>query len=156
MLLNPDPRPLDKRLGQRFFRNAPQRQGVYLMRDAADSVLYVGKTKTLQQRLRNYRIANPDRMPRRHLRMLWEVARIEFQFCSGECAALKHESKLLHSLKPKFNRAGGWPAKNGFIVWRFVQKHLELAATEVTEPGRQRFGPLGGASPYLRQAFARM
>src|ERR1022692_3371231 len=111
MLLIPDPRPLDRRLGQRFFRNAPKRPGVYLMRDAADNVIYVGKARNLQQRLRNYRIANPDRMPRRHLRMLREVARIEFEICACEAAALERESSLLKALKPRYNRAGVWPGK---------------------------------------------
>ena len=156
MLLLPDPKPLDERLGRRFFRKAPKRAGVYLMRDAADNVLYVGKAKNLQQRLRNYRIANPDRMPRRHLRMLREVARIEFQFCPDEAAALKHESKLLRSLKPRFNRAGVWPGKTRFLVWRFAQAHLELAVTEVPEPAWQRFGPLGGACRYLHHTLARL
>jgi excinuclease ABC subunit C len=116
LLLIADPRPLDERLGRAFFREAPKRPGVYLMRDAADRVLYVGKARNLQQRLRNYRIANPDRMPRRQLRMVREVARIEFQFCPSEAAALKRESKLLLSLKPRFNRAGVWPGKTRFLV----------------------------------------
>ena len=98
-LLFPDPKPLDQRLGRRFFRKAPRRPGVYLMKDASDRVLYVGKAKDLKQRLNHYRVANPDRMPRRHLRMVREVARIEFQFCANEAAALKRESKLLRSLK---------------------------------------------------------
>jgi hypothetical protein len=78
MLLIPDPKPLDERLGQKFFRKAPKRPGVYLMRDAEDNVLYVGKAKNLQQRLRNYRIANPDRCPG----VTWDAAsgRIEFRF----------------------------------------------------------------------------
>src|ERR1044071_3784548 len=130
MLLIPDPTPLAERLGQKFFRKAPKRPGVYLMRDAADNVLYVGKAKNLQQRLRHYRTANPDRMPRRHLRMLREVARIELQICPGESAALKHESKLLRSLKPRFNRAGVWPGKTSFIVWRIAREHIELGLTE--------------------------
>ena len=116
LLLIADPRPLDERLGRAFFREAPKRPGVYLMRDAADRVLYVGKARNLQQRLRNYRIANPDRMSRRQLRMVREVARIEFQFCPSEAAALKRESKLLLSLKPRFNRAGVWPGKTRFLV----------------------------------------
>jgi predicted GIY-YIG superfamily endonuclease len=156
MLLIPDPKPLDERLGPRFFRKTPKRPGVYLMRDATDNVLYVGKAKNLQQRLGNYRIANPDRMPRRHLRMLREVARIEFQLCPGESAALKRESKLLRSLKPRFNRAGVWPGKTRFIVWRFVQEQLQLAVTDVPEPAWQRFGPLGGAARYLHQTLARL
>jgi len=81
LLLLPDPRPLDERLGRQFFVQAPKQPGVYLMRDAADNVLYVGKAKSLKQRLGSYRIVNPDRMPRRHLRMLRQVARIEIQIC---------------------------------------------------------------------------
>ena len=133
LLLIPDPRPLDERLGRRFFRKAPKRPGVYVMRDAAEKVLYVGKAKDLQRRLRNYRIANPDRMPRRHLRMVREVARIELQFCRNESAALRHESKLLRSLKPPFNRAGVWPGKTKFFVWRRMEEQLELAVTDVPE-----------------------
>lgn len=156
MLLIPDPRPLDQRLGRNFFRQAPKRPGVYVMRDKADNVLYIGKAKNLRQRLRNYRIANPDRMPRRHLRMLRQVARIEFQFCSGESAALKRESKLLRSLKPRFNRAGVWPGKKRFLVWRRVDDQLELSVAEVPETGWQRFGPLGGGAWHLHQTLSRM
>src|SRR5208282_3996019 len=94
-LLFPDPKPLDQRLGKKFFRRAPRRPGVYLMKDANGRVLYVGKAKDLKQRLNHYRVANPDRMARRHLRMVREVANIELQFCPNEAAALKHESRLL-------------------------------------------------------------
>ena len=142
-LLFPDPKPLDQRLGRSFFRRTPRRPGVYLMRDAADRVLYVGKAKDLKQRLNHYRLANPDRMPRRHLRLVREVARIEFQFCANESAALRQESKLLRSLKPRFNRAGVWPGKARFIVWRVRGEHVELAVMETPEPGWQRFGVIG-------------
>lgn len=155
-LLFPDPRPLDQRLGATFFRHAPRRPGVYLMKDAADNVLYVGKARDLKQRLNNYRVANPDRMPRRHLRMVREVARIEFQFCPSESAALRHESKLLRSLKPRFNRAGVWPGKPRFIVWRLDGEMLELGITEIPEPAWRRFGPLNGSARSLHHALARL
>jgi predicted GIY-YIG superfamily endonuclease len=156
LLLIPDPRPLDERLGRKFFRHAPKRPGVYLMRDAADRVLYVGKARNLQQRLRNYRIANPDKMPRRHLRMVRQVARIEFQFCPGESAALKRESKLLRSLRPKFNRAGVWPGKTKFLVWRLVEQQLQLSVADVPETGWRRFGPLGSNAFHLRGTLLRL
>jgi predicted GIY-YIG superfamily endonuclease len=155
-LLFPDPKPLDQRLGKKFFRRAPQRPGVYLMKDANDRVLYVGKAKDLKQRLNHYRLANPDRMPRRHLRMVREVDRIEFQFCPNETAALKHESKLLRSLKPKFNRAGVWPGKSRFIVWRFTAQRLELGVVETPETDWRRFGPLNGSAHGLHRSLARL
>ncbi len=77
MLLFPDPRPLVERLGADFFRRAPDHPGVYLMRDASDTVLYIGKAKSLRKRLASYRVANPERMRRRHLRLLHAVVRNE-------------------------------------------------------------------------------
>ncbi len=156
LLLMPDARPLEQRLGRTFFRKAPRRPGVYLMRDAADNVLYVGKAKDLRQRLNNYRVANPDRMPRRHLRMVREVMRIEFQFCPTETLALAHEAQLLRSLKPKFNRAGVWPGKTRFLVWRLREMRLELSVAETPEPDWQRFGPLGSGAIHLQRALARL
>src|ERR1019366_5494127 len=155
-LLFPDPKPLDQRLGKKFFRRAPRRPGVYLMKDASDRVLYVGKAKDLKQRLNHYRVANPDRMPRRHLRMVREVARIEFQFCANEAAALKHESRLLRSIKPRFNRAGVWPGKTRFIAWRVRGEQFEMTVVETPEPGWQRYGPLNGVAREVYRSLARL
>jgi GIY-YIG catalytic domain len=156
MLLIPDPRPLDERLGASFFRNAPKRPGVYLMRDANEKVLYVGKAKSLRSRLQNYRIANPDKMPRRHLKILRQVARIEFRFSPNETAALKDESALIRAIKPKFNRAGVWPGKTKFIAWQVVDDGLELAITEVPQPAWQRFGPMNSSARYLHETISRL
>lgn len=156
LLLIPDPKPLDKRLGKRFFKKAPRRPGVYLMKDAQGTVVYVGKAKDLKQRLGNYRLANPDRMARRHLRMVNEVARIDFEFCPSEAAALKQEKKLIRTLRPKFNRAGVWPGKVKFLAWRRDGHALELSVVETPQTGWQRFGPLGGGAVYLQRSLARL
>ena len=156
LLLMPDARPLESRLGRTFFRKAPRRPGVYLMRDAADNVLYVGKAKNLRQRLNNYRIANPDRMPRRHLRMVRQVTRIEFKFSPTETSALAHEARLLRSLKPRFNRAGVWPGKTRFLAWRMRETRLELSVVETPEPDWRRFGPLGSGAIHLQRALSRL
>ncbi len=156
LLLLPDPRPLVERLGQDFFRQAPERPGVYLMRDAGDTVLYVGKAKNLRKRLGSYRVANPDRMPRRHLRLLRSVARIEIQECPDELSALARESELLHELKPKFNRAGTWPASSNCFAWRRTGDTLELAITETPENGWLTFGRRGRAAVFLRAVLVRL
>ena len=156
LLLIPDPRPLDQRLGRDFFRQAPRRPGVYLMKDARDNVLYVGKAKDLKQRLNNYRVANPDRMPRRHLRMVTEVQRIELQFCGTESAALEQEARLLRSLKPKFNRAGVWPGKARFIAWRVREDQLDLTVVETPGADWRRFGPMGSSAFHLQHTLSRL
>lgn len=155
-LLFADPRPLVDRLGRDFFRHLPECPGVYLMRDAREAVLYVGKAKNLRKRLGSYRVANPDRMPRRHLRMLWAVERIEWQECPDETSALARESELLRALKPRFNRAGTWPAAPRFLVWRSQSDGVELAVTEKPEAGWCVVGPSGARMIYLHRALVRL
>ncbi len=156
ILLFPDPHPLVERLGRDFFRQLPERPGVYLMRDAHDIVLYVGKAKNLRKRLCSYRVANPDRMPRRHLRLLRSVTRIELQECADESAALAREAELLRALKPKFNRAGTWPSKTCFLVWRCAEARFELAITESPPPDARHLGPLGSGAIFLRAVLVRL
>ena len=149
-------KPLVERLGRKFFRKVPARPGVYFMRDATGEVVYVGKAKNLRQRLRNYRVANPERVPRRHLRLMREVARIDFDLCHNESAALAREAKMLRRLKPKFNRAGVWPGKAQFLTWRFAGQGAQFSVHEIPPPGWERFGPLGGYAPRLLGSVVRL
>jgi predicted GIY-YIG superfamily endonuclease len=152
----PDPHPLDDRLGKMFFRQAPQQAGVYLMRDQQDRVLYVGKARNLRQRLNSYRLANPDRMPRRHLRLVRLVARIELQLCADESAALAREAALLRELKPRFNRAGVWPGKTKYLAWRPADAALEFATMDSPLSDWRQSGPLNSLALYLQATLARL
>lgn len=156
MLLFPDPRPLVERLGAEFFRQAPESPGVYLMRDRAEAVLYVGKAKSLRKRLASYRVANPDRLPRRHLRLLRAVARIDLEQCADEAAALARESELLRSLRPRFNRAGTWPGAPRFLGWRLTETGLEMVISGEIDEDWQRHGPIGSSAVWLRAALLRL
>ena len=149
-------RPLVERLGRRFFRKAPTQPGVYSMRDARGEVVYVGKAKNLRQRLRSYRVANPERVSRRHLRLMREVVRIDFDLCPTESAALAREAKLLRRLKPRFNRAGVWSGKARFLTWRFAEEAVQFSVQEVPPLGWERFGPLGSYTPRLLGSLVRL
>jgi excinuclease UvrABC nuclease subunit len=110
MWLFPPPRPLVDRLGAAFFRTLPRRPGVYLMCGPGEGVLYVGKAKDLRRRLACYRVANPERFPRRIIRLLHQVTRIEWDVCATEEAAVDRERALIVLLMPRFNAAGKvWP-----------------------------------------------
>lgn len=154
--LFPLEKPLVQRLGKKFFRRIPTQAGVYKMHDAQNNIVYVGKAKDLRQRLGSYRVAHSERMPRRQLRMLRLVTRIEFDLCLDEANALKHEAKLIRELKPKFNRAGVRPGRTQFLAWRFAEQTLEFAVQETPLAGWERFGPLGGYAPRLRATLARL
>jgi predicted GIY-YIG superfamily endonuclease len=126
------------------------------MRDAADQVVYVGKAKNLRQRLASYRVANPDRLPRRHLRLLRAVARIEVEECEDERAALRREAELLRSLRPRFNRAGTLPATPRFLAWRIGGGTLEISLPTQSIPGWEVHGPFNSGAIWLRAALLRL
>jgi len=108
--LFPPPKPLVERFGDEFFRVLPSGPGVYFMCGATEGVLYVGKARNLRKRLSSYRVANPERLPRRIVRLLHRVTRIEFDLCTTEEAARNREEQLICVLNPRFNGAGKvWP-----------------------------------------------
>jgi hypothetical protein len=155
-LLFADPRPLVERLGGDFFRRLPQCPGVYLMFDTGGTVLYVGKARNLRKRLASYRVANPDRRPRRHLRLLRAVARIDIEESADEPAALAREAQLLRTLRPRFNRAGTWPAPQKFLGYRVTDKGLQLAILSAPAADCRLHGPHGAGARHLRNAIARL
>lgn len=73
---------------------------------ATEGVLYVGKARNLRKRLSSYRVADPERLPRRIIRLLHRVTRIEFDICPTEETARNREELLICVLNPQFNGAG--------------------------------------------------
>lgn len=80
----------------------PEEPGVYLMRDEAGSVLYVGKANSLRQRLRNYFTPNPA-VDRRIGAMISKIASYDTIICANELEALVLEANLIKRYKPPYN-----------------------------------------------------
>lgn len=115
----PPPRPLVDRFGDDFFRQVPAVPGVYFLCGPDAGVLYVGKARNLRRRLSSYRVADPERMPRRMVRLLHQVTRIEWDLCPSETVARHREELLICVLNPKFNRAGRvWPSSSAWRNWQ--------------------------------------
>jgi len=80
----------------------PTTPGVYLMRDAEEVVLYVGKAKNLRARLRSYFSAQGD--GRAHIRFLMaRVASLETLITDTEKEALILENTLIKQHRPRYN-----------------------------------------------------
>ena len=80
----------------------PSGPGVYLYRDAAGTVLYVGKAKSLRNRVRSYFQESRAHDPRRD-RMIGRIADVEFIVTDTESEALALENNLIKHNKPKYN-----------------------------------------------------
>ncbi len=83
-------------------REFPHSPGVYLMKDAAGRVIYVGKAKSLRSRAGSYflKAAAEDR---RTAELVREIADIDFLEAASEVDALLVEARLIKDIQPKFN-----------------------------------------------------
>ncbi|HEV2968413.1 MAG TPA: excinuclease ABC subunit UvrC [Pirellulales bacterium] len=85
-------------------REFPQTPGVYLMKDAAGVVIYVGKAKSLRARAGSYflKAAADDR---RTADLVKEIHDIDFVPAESEVDALLVEARLVKDIQPKYNRS---------------------------------------------------
>lgn len=87
--------------GKVFAGKLPTRPGVYLMRDAEGTVLYVGKARNLRKRVASYFDARPK--VERIMRMITRVCAIEVSLTRTEGEALLLENEWIKALKPRYN-----------------------------------------------------
>src|SRR3990170_6917494 len=80
----------------------PAGTGVYMMKDARNEVIYVGKAKNLKNRVRSYFQCSGDE--RLFIRFLVKrIADIDFVLTDTEKEALILENNLIKQFKPRFN-----------------------------------------------------
>ena len=82
----------------------PESPGVYLFKDAAGVVLYVGKAKRLRSRVRSYFNADPLASAKTRV-LVRQIADVETIVLPTEAHALILESNLIKEYKPRFNIA---------------------------------------------------
>ena len=80
----------------------PQQPGVYLMKNAAGDIIYIGKAVNLRSRVRSYfhRSAQRDARTRRFVR---DIADIEWIVVGSELEALVLENQLIKQYQPRYN-----------------------------------------------------
>jgi excinuclease ABC subunit C len=89
-------------LVQEQLKRMPHRPGVYLMRDAARNILYVGKANDLHNRVRSY-FVDPVQLSEKTARLAAEIADIDFFIATSEEEALILENNLIKQYHPRFN-----------------------------------------------------
>lgn len=82
-------------------KTLPLRPGVYRMLDAGGEVLYVGKARTLKNRVTNY--TQVTRLPRRLQRMVSQTRSMEIVTTGSEAEALLLEAQLIKRYRPPYN-----------------------------------------------------
>jgi len=102
MMSDPSP-PADNSLAAEKVRSFPQTPGVYLMKDAAGRVIYIGKAKNLRSRAGSYFLKAAAEDPRT-AKLVPEIRDIDYLDAESEIDALLMEARLVKDILPKFNR----------------------------------------------------
>jgi len=114
----------------------PELPGVYIMRDKDNNVLYVGKAKVLQNRLRSY--LNPENPRIRD--MVSYVDQVDYIITSSEMEALILENNLIKQYKPPYNvRLRDDKTYPYILVTR--ERYPTLIVTRRMEEEGEYFGP---------------
>ena len=93
---------------KKTIQNLPVTPGVYQYFDSKGKLLYVGKAKSLKNRVKNYWRFTPEFKPNptqspRILKMLYEAESLDYIVVETEEDALILENSLIKQLKPKYN-----------------------------------------------------
>ncbi|HVB26137.1 MAG TPA: excinuclease ABC subunit UvrC [Ktedonobacteraceae bacterium] len=87
---------------QSVLNSLPHTPGIYLMKDAAGTILYVGKAISLYNRVRSYFQESTDLSPKNRS-MVAKIDDIEFVVVKNEVEALVLESNYIKQYRPKYN-----------------------------------------------------
>lgn len=83
-------------------KKLPGRPGVYIMHDARDEIIYVGKAISLKNRVRQYFQTSRNKGPKIE-QMVQRICRFEYIVTGSELEALVLESNLIKEHRPKYN-----------------------------------------------------
>ena len=164
----------DRKFGREFLSESTTGPAVYLFRDGAGDVIYVGKAKNARRRLSQYRNATRRKVHRKMRAIVREAESLEIREQPTESEALLVENELIRSLRPAFNVEGAfdflYPAigigrHEGRLVLCFTSDPETFAALDLSWHGTFRprwrarqafdslcllFGHLGHAEPRSR------
>ena len=107
-----------------MIKNLPETTGVYIMRDAADAIIYVGKAVNIRSRIRQH--AADKSIKERALTE--HTARIETRPTDSEVEALLLECELIKKFQPRYNvslKDGKNYRRNNCIKEKFLFKVIE-------------------------------
>src|ERR687894_2679895 len=124
----------------------PASPGVYIFKDAAGTVLYVGKAKNIRSRVASYFTRSGDGRPK-IAELRGRVSQIDFIVTKSETEALILESNLIKRHRPRFNASLRDDKSYPYIVVTTGDEYPRVYATRGAHELRHRyFGPFPSAS----------
>ncbi|MGA2257143.1 MAG: excinuclease ABC subunit UvrC [Thermoguttaceae bacterium] len=151
--------PQDNSAAARKARDFPQSPGVYLMKDAAGRVIYIGKAKNLRARAGSYFLKAAAEDSRTAL-LVPEIRDIDYLLAESDVDALLMEARLIKDILPKYNRD---LRDDKTFPYLQIHTHEDFPRVEITrtprDHGTKLYGPftntrgLRGALQVLQKIF---
>jgi len=126
---------------QTILKNLPMKPGVYLMKDARGTIIYVGKAKKLRNRVRSYFNASAE-SSLKTLKLREEIVHIDFIVEENEIRALILEETLIKRHRPRFNISLKDDKRYPYIkvTWQAPFPKVETTR-RIERDGSRYFGP---------------
>jgi excinuclease ABC subunit C len=126
---------------QTILKNLPMLPGVYLMKDARGTIIYVGKAKKLRNRVRSYFNSSAEGSLKT-LQLRERIVDIEYIVEANEVRALILEETLIKRHQPRFNISLKDDKKYPYIkvLWHMPFPKIETTR-RVEQDGSRYFGP---------------
>ena len=130
---------------QHRLRVTPEKPGVYLMKDAGDNVLYVGKASVLRNRLRSY-FGSPSGHSAKIRRLVPQITDFEFIVTDTEAEALILENTLIKQHRPFYNARLKDDKTYPYLKIDLSEEFPRVYITrQVADDGARYFGPFATA-----------
>ena len=141
-------------------KNAPDNAGIYQYFNEHGMLLYVGKAKSIKNRVKSYfrftgeLSAAPNLSPR-IAKMISEVDNVEYIVVQSEHDALILENSLIKQLKPKYNILLRDDKTYPYIAINLAESfpRFEITRKIVNDKNIKYFGPLSGSAKALLEAL---
>jgi excinuclease ABC subunit C len=127
------------------FKLVPQSPGVYLWKDASGKLLYVGKSKSLRDRMRSY-LGSPRGLNGKTRRLVSHIADFDIIVTQSELEALLLEMNLIKQHRPRYNILLKDDKTYPYIKININDPWPRVTTVrKVVEDGARYFGPYASA-----------
>lgn len=131
---------------QQELKNLPSDPGVYIMHNASDEVIYVGKAKVLKNRVRQYFQKNSSHTPKVRA-MVAKIAYFEYIITDSEVEALVLECNLIKKYRPRYNILLKDDKHYPYIKVTLNEPYPKIFMTRtLAKDGAKYFGPYMGTN----------
>jgi len=121
----------------------PNGPGVYIFRDSRGEPLYIGRSRHVRSRVRQYFLASEPRT--RMAEMVGIAERVDAIACAHPLEAEVRELRLIAAHKPRYNRRSRFPERASWVKLT-IEPYPRLALVRrVAADGATYLGPFGSA-----------